>query len=366
MPIDWVRPRFYAARIKSLVIDWDFTETPKIMDILKAMGLFYPSGGLLPNLRCLECHSHGSCPDLTSLRVLLHPQVKKISFTCSPSITNLSFLSALPVICPRLRCFGLSFCRGEYCPEAAAVVSTLLPALQTLKSLWLDVDIRFGPTVAGSFPCLQEFTMLKGGVASVMRLLSAAADLDLIKIDLCLFPATTTSQIAELAWRGDVMKAHTLRELSFFHGLNSVYIAWSFGPDLDDKTLDLLTASWTQLTNLQLIQGGKATNLTLKSLLALGQNCPHLQCLRLMIDAREVPELPRVASQRSLELLAFGSSPIQNATKVARYLSGIFLDLRYIQSDVLIEYRQLWKQVSELLPEFVAVRKEEREQVRAG
>ncbi|KAJ6463433.1 hypothetical protein C8R45DRAFT_1107781 [Mycena sanguinolenta] len=401
MPTDWDRPRFYAARVKTLKLDADHDE------VLKVMGPFYPSGGLLPNLRRLSRGSSNIWPDLTPLRVLLHLQLKEVSFSCSPSITHLSFLSALPVLCPHLTFVDLRFDGENNCPETAAVVSTLVPALQTLESLRLNLDIHVGElnlgllpnltaldltglTVAGSFPRLRDLTVNSVDAVSAIKLLSSTAILGLVKIDLSVCPAPTSPQVAELVralksvasstslktlslsllpaddMPADVMKAQTLRELSFFSGLKSVHIEWFFGPDLDDRTLEHLTISWTQLTNLHLIQRGTDTNLTLKSLLALARNCPHLQDLTLKFDASEVPEPSRVAPQRCLESIDLELSPIQNATKVARYLSGIFPDIERIwseRSEESSEPNPLWDQVSEQLPEFVAVRKEEAEKV---
>ncbi|KAJ6463428.1 hypothetical protein C8R45DRAFT_1025676 [Mycena sanguinolenta] len=403
MPIDWTRSRFYASRVKTLEVYEDCAE------VLKAMGPFYPSSGLLPNLRRLVSYSDDSELDITTLRVLLHPQVKEVVFyNYPPSITNLSFLSALPVLCPHLTDFTFSFNlrEGDY-PETAAVISTLVPALQMLESLRLNLDVHVGelnlgllsnlttlhltggPTVVGSFPRLRDISVNHIDAVSAIELLSSAAVLDMVKIDLWLAP--TSPQVAELVrtlksvasstslktlslsllpaddMPADVMEAQTLRELSFFSGLKSVHIEWFFGPDLDDRTLEFLTTSWTQLTNLQLVQRGTDTNLTLKSLLPLARNCPHLQHLDLKVDAREVPELPRVAPQRTLNSMDVASSPIQSATKVARYISGIFPDVEHVWSSTEFpERRQLWNQVLEQLPEFVALRKEVAEQVRAG
>ncbi|KAJ6463435.1 kinase-like domain-containing protein [Mycena sanguinolenta] len=161
---------------------------------------------------------------------------------------------------------------------------------------------------------------------------------------------------------GDSGACVGMRELSFFSGLKSVHIEWFFGLDLDDRTLEHLTTSWTQLTELQLFEIGTdiVTNLTLKSLLAVARNCPHLRTFHLKVDASEVPELPPVEPQRLLKVLTVGESRIQGAAKVARYLSGIFPNVEYIRAD---SHMGRWKQVLKLLPEFVALRKEVAEQV---
>ncbi|KAF7373545.1 F-box domain-containing protein [Mycena sanguinolenta] len=414
MPVDWTRPHFYASRVKKLLISWESNRISQVMEILKAIGPFYPSGGLLPNLRYLGFNDQYEypCRDLTSLRILLHLQVKEVSLSFSPSIANLSFLSALPVMCPHLTHVDLSFRGEEYCPEAAAVVSTLVPTLQALESLCFNANLDVGALnlgllpnlialslegrtelIAGSFPRLRELTILDIDTVSVIQLFRSAADLGLVKLDLGLSPATSSPRMAKLVRvlksvasptslktltlrppfgyvdtiPADRIMADVLRGLSFFCALTNVIIKWSFGPDIDDSTLGLLTESWTQLRNLQLQQIQANTNLTLKSLLALARNCPYLHHLELMVDASHVPELPPIAPQRTLTHMHVVSSPIQSATKVARYISGIFPDVEHIWSSTEFpERRRLWDQVLEQLPEFVAVRKEEVEKARTG
>ncbi|KAF7373552.1 hypothetical protein MSAN_00565600 [Mycena sanguinolenta] len=402
---DWTRPYFYVSRVKTLQIG-DFPET----EILQSMSPFSISSGLFPNLRRFHCES--TVQDLIPLRFLLHSQLKTISLSFPPSVTNLSFLSALAVVCPHLTHVDIWFGGADYHPEVATVISTLVLALKALEYLELDIGIHTEalnlgllpnlkalllsrlPTKleAGLFPRLQDLTIHRVGVVAILKLICSAVDLELVKISLGLFPATTSPQMAELM-RGlksvasltslktltlrpspsdvntvlaDVMTADALRELSFFCRLTTICIEWSFGTDLDDKTFEVLTASWTQLANLQLVHKRTDTNLTLKSLLALARNCPRLQYLGLKIDAREVPEPPCVAPQRTLKSMQVASSPIQSAPKVAGYLSGIFPDVEHISSvpsEGPFQQNPLWVQVSEQLPVFVAVRKEEAEKV---
>ncbi|KAF7373546.1 hypothetical protein MSAN_00565000 [Mycena sanguinolenta] len=403
MPVDWDRPRLYAPRIKKLQLDWDQAE------ILQAIGPFCPSG-LFPNLHSLACVKVWQ--DITPFRALFHPRLKVFSSFFPPTISNLSFLSALAVLCPQLTGLHIILTGEESCPETGAVISTLVLALEALEYLELGIGIHAEELNLGllpnlkalslsrlpkklearSSPRLQALIIHSVDIVAVLKLVYSSVGLELIKISLGLSPATTSLQMAELV-RGlkrvaspmsleilmlqpsdlntvrphvDVMTADALRELSFFCSLMFVRIIWSFGPDLDDTTLELLTISWTRLKNLWLEHLQRGTNLTLKSFLALARNCPHLYNLTLEVDAREVPELPDVAPQRTLESMDIMLSPIQNATKVARYLSGIFPDVKCIRSghstpSFGILGDPLWYQVSEQLPEFAAVRKEERE-----
>ncbi|KAJ6463437.1 hypothetical protein C8R45DRAFT_1107786 [Mycena sanguinolenta] len=395
MPIDWDRPHLYVSRVKTMTIwptDYD--------EILKAMGPACPSGGLFPNLRCLGCRYIPS-DDLTPLRVLLHPQLKEFSIYFTPSTSNLSLLSALPLVCPNLTSMNLWFEGGDY-PETAVFISSIVPTLKALESLCLDnwigalglvllpklTDLHLsGPTAVGSLPRLRCLTIEDVDTVSVIELFRSVTDVDLAHLSLDLSPLTTTSQMDELVRAlasvasppslqtlrlqphegmptENAMTVHTLHELSFFCGLKTVEIEWLFEPHFDDTTLETLTAAWTQLTDLKLIQPlvEDDKKLTLKSLLSLARNCPHLQCFYLMVDAREVPELPPVAPQRSLKWMYVPSSPIQNATQVARYLAGIFPDVEHIESHP----GPLWYQVLKQLPEFVSVRREEAEKIRAG
>ncbi|KAF7373524.1 hypothetical protein MSAN_00562800 [Mycena sanguinolenta] len=345
--------------------------------------------------------------------------MKKIQLHFPPSFANLSFLSTLPVVCPHLTHVTIHLDGVEYCPETRAAISTLFPALEALECLvlawnyegnhdWtldlgllpklMALDLTGPPKpvawsstrlVAGSFPRLRDLKIRHVDIMSSIELFRSV-DINLVKFHLALFHHTTTPQMTELvhaltnvlamssletlALHPDfpivpphVMTADALREFSVFCGLKSVHIAWSFGPDLDDATMNVLTASWTHLTNLELEQideedNTNNTKLTLKSLLSLARNCPHLQHFELTVDAREVPELPDVAPQRILKSMDIASSPIQSTLKVARYLSGIFPNVKRIgpsdHSPEFRKYRKLWEQVLKQLPEFVAVRKE--------
>ncbi|KAJ6463441.1 hypothetical protein C8R45DRAFT_878305 [Mycena sanguinolenta] len=399
---DWTRPRLYVSRVKKLSIKGSNKEYAQILQV---MGPFCPSGGPFPNLRCLRCLEVWQ--DLTPLVVLLHQQLKEVSLSFPPSITNLLLLSALAIICPHLTHVDIHLNGVVYCPRTDAVISAAFPPLEALECLGISVDVHVGalnlgslptltdlflcgPTNLGnaSFPCLRELTIQDVDAVWTTNMFRRAEDVDLVALSLGLFPATTTSQMAELvrvlksvvlptslgtlrlrpargnldAMPAHVMTADALRMLSFFRELKIVIIHSSFGSDLDDETLKILAASWTRLTELELTpRHADNTNLTLKSLAVLAQSCPHLWHLHLKVDARDVPELPDVPAQRTLESMHVGSSPIQSSPTVARYLSGIFPNLARILSDrseEFCEHRQLWEQVLEQLPEFVTVRKE--------
>ncbi|KAF7373550.1 F-box domain-containing protein [Mycena sanguinolenta] len=405
LPTDWIRPRLYLSRVKTLELEWE----DRVEVALKAMDPFCPNGRLLPNLCSLGC-CYIPWDDLTPLRVLLHPQLKEFSVFFTPSITNLSLLSALPLMCPNLTSINLWLEGGDYSTEAAAIISGVVPALERLESLCLDVRVRalelgllpnltdlrlLGSMVAGSFPHLRYLAIQDVDAVSLIEMFRSVTDIDPVHLILGLSPLTTTSQMAELVCAlpsvasptslqtlrlhpheimrmpENMMTADTLRELSFFRGLKTVYINWSFRPHLDDTILESLAASWPHLTNLELREPPAEDNInfTLKALLSLARHCPHLRRFYLVVDVREVPELPRIPPQGALKSMLVDLSPIQNAAKVARYLSGIFPDVQHIgsrRSEESHEQNPLWGQVLELLPESVAVRKEERGQVRAG
>ncbi|KAK7013813.1 hypothetical protein R3P38DRAFT_3004065 [Favolaschia claudopus] len=181
-----------------------------------------------------------------------------------------------------------------------------------------------------------------------------------------------------------------LNKLSVFSALEYLSIR-TFSLDIDDKAVAELTTSWPELTSLELaaidIELGRAEpQLTLRSLSSIANNCPDLTSLDIQLNATAVDfdnenenwtevklttPLPARVLNGSLGTLDVELSPITDPPAVARFLSGLFPNLRYITTNyenhadsdeelapVSLERHALWKQVQEQIPHFVAARRE--------
>ncbi|KAJ7214510.1 hypothetical protein GGX14DRAFT_333158, partial [Mycena pura] len=109
---------------------------------------------------------------------------------------------------------------------------------------------------------------------------------------------------------------------------------------------------------------------TLASLYSFAQHCPRLHSLEIMLDARVLPITHDTSQppQGQVAALRIGHSPIFRPSAVARFLSDIFPNLVTIARPVFYKATpeemairdRRWTKVKGLLPEFVAVREEER------
>ncbi|KAJ7020719.1 hypothetical protein C8F04DRAFT_285623 [Mycena alexandri] len=133
--------------------------------------------------------------------------------------------------------------------------------------------------------------------------------------------------------------------------------AW---PCLEDLTLDSFSRPFTPPL------------LTIESLYSLAQHCPRLRSLHLTLDATTLPAPRSLANglgpQRKLTTMCIAQSAISQPRAIARLLSDIFPNLRVISqaqyfddpsAEMQANYAR-WKEVEGLVPEFVAVREEER------
>lgn len=183
-------------------------------------------------------------------------------------------------------------------------------------------------------------------------------------------------EVSPLAGDNSLIPGSSLRTLDCFVNLRTVSLTAPVGFDLDDPTIVQLAAAWPNITSLTLetIISTVPPRITLQCLYSLAQNCPRLCSLRLAFDARSVPAPgPTRVIQDCLESIDVESSPISNATPVARYLSSLFPNLTIIHTDfeeqdnddpaevenaAAVQHR-LWMQVKDQIPEFVAARREE-------
>ncbi|KAJ7756647.1 hypothetical protein B0H16DRAFT_1721707 [Mycena metata] len=118
------------------------------------------------------------------------------------------------------------------------------------------------------------------------------------------------------------------------------------------------------------------SHLTLQSLCSLAQHCSRLHSLYMTIDATVLPPPPAIAitRQRELTSMCIAHSTISQPRAVARLLSDIFPNFRHISAsprssamsaEMQATYAR-WEEVASLVPEFVAVREEERARVQEG
>ncbi|KAJ7189659.1 hypothetical protein GGX14DRAFT_608748 [Mycena pura] len=172
-----------------------------------------------------------------------------------------------------------------------------------------------------------------------------------------------------------------LRILCRFPNIETLSIESPVAFDVCDGTLAEAARAWPRLGSLTLrvFDGQPNPSLpprpTLAFLHSFAQYCPRLHSLEIMLDATVLPITHDTSQppQGQLAALRIGHSPISRPSTVARFLSDLFPNLITITRPVYygatraekdIRDRQ-WKKVEGLLPEFVAVREEERARARA-
>ncbi|KAJ7159024.1 hypothetical protein C8R43DRAFT_994750 [Mycena crocata] len=169
-----------------------------------------------------------------------------------------------------------------------------------------------------------------------------------------------------------------LRSLLCFTNLTTIWITVLDGFSIDDALVSDLAQAWPYLEQLRLITDAHDAppRATLLALQALAQHCPNLTTLEMTFDATTVAPPPAVIfdpriMQASLVTLGAGFSHIAAAFPVARFLSGIFVNLRAVTTSrglggghmhvaqAQSEYYRRWREVTDLLPGLVAIREEE-------
>ncbi|KAJ7137356.1 hypothetical protein C8R43DRAFT_1019984 [Mycena crocata] len=189
--------------------------------------------------------------------------------------------------------------------------------------------------------------------------------------------------VAEPAVQGDeyLVDIQTLRPLFCFGNVKEVHITTLLGLSLDDAGIADMARSWPRIQILSFIGYGRVVTppATLQGLRYLAQYCPSLVELYMTFDASSVP--PATAEphqhifQTSLSSFEVDYSPITSPFDVARFLSGIFPNLRSIKTArednphqaleedpeaAQIALHARWKEVERLIPLMLAVREEGR------
>ncbi|KAG5649333.1 hypothetical protein H0H81_004578 [Sphagnurus paluster] len=351
---------------------------------------------------------------------LLH--VKLFARTMPIALLQLAVVVTLPARCPYLKTLAVNHYEMCMSAASASVLSTAicsfsylesatvcdisftafrhLASLPTLTSLLLRLNIEnFTDTDTDllAFPALRDFCLYSSlKISSCARLIDrmGCSNLQLLDIE-CRegvsqgdwpalisaihrrVPASTLTSLSirnttqsglELAlW--DAQAEHTpqtfsdIQPLLAFPRLTFLCLEAVRGFDLDDAAVAALARALPCLRTLR-IEGVSVRHnprTTAQSLLALAEGCAHLDTLGINVDARIAP--PGLGMRRTrhtaLRTLHVDVSPLQDASRFARFLSGVFPCLGAVQYGRVNDYEKGWTQVQKLYRAFVDVRAEE-------
>ncbi|KAI0773036.1 hypothetical protein BD413DRAFT_492071 [Trametes elegans] len=187
----------------------------------------------------------------------------------------------------------------------------------------------------------------------------------------------------------------TFRPLFAASSIRSFEFRWDYALNLSDDDMEEFASCWPSLESLQLnpepVPESGGPTLSLRALLPFARHCANLRHLALHVDAREPPELSRLASSvprfRRLETLAVGLSAIAKAEPVTLFLSQLLplgcpvtcglrwpdaydlaLEHALVPLDVRTEmaaFWMRWTEVAKLLPVATKARLEEKARIDA-
>ncbi|KAJ6453917.1 hypothetical protein C8R45DRAFT_1112181 [Mycena sanguinolenta] len=276
---------------------------------------------------------------LTTLRFLTTTLPASISFPSASSGT----------LFPHLQMAKLQIDRGDILGVTELVCTWDRPPLESL-------EIQFKSKSCYPFTSsigVQSFQ----GFHDALITHCAPASLKIFELDVT---DRRDSSASEFVYPG-----HLLRSLIGFTNLVVVSIQVLNGYELDDKVVSDLARAWPQLTELHL--GTMAYNhhprTTLLSLQALAQHCPQLHTLEMTFDATTVPAAATTPHariiQNSLVVLDPAFSRISDAFPVARFLSGIFTNMKKMEwQHIRGGDSRVWNEVFTLVAELHEIRKE--------
>ncbi|KAJ7758998.1 hypothetical protein DFH07DRAFT_1060303 [Mycena maculata] len=277
---------------------------------------------------------------LTTLRILTTTLPASISF---PSARNGTLFSCLQIA-------KLHVERGDILGMTELVRTWNCPPLQSLEIQFETKSYdRFTSSIG-----LQSFQEFHDTVSTHC----APASLKIFKLD-----ATDDDDSSASAF---VYPGHLLRSLICFSNLIVVSIRVLNGYELDDEVVSDLAHAWPHLRELRL--GTMAYNhhprTTLLSLQALAQHCLHLHTLEMTFDATTVPAAATTPQariiQNNLVVLDPAFSHISDIFPVARYLSGMFTNLKKMEwRHSWSGDRRAWNEVLALVTQLHEIRKEE-------
>ncbi|KAJ6495905.1 hypothetical protein DFH09DRAFT_1290314 [Mycena vulgaris] len=161
-----------------------------------------------------------------------------------------------------------------------------------------------------------------------------------------------------------VVNGNTLASLFCFRHLTIINLTPPVGFDIDDATAWDMACAWPKIRKLRLgsASGYHPAGMSLQGLRAFATHCKDLSYLEITVDASTVPDFdnPPEAStpQHALQTFDVPHSPISDPPAVARFLSGLFPNLRtinYVSNahvfDVL-EYAPVLAHTEEMLADF--------------
>ncbi|KAJ7036640.1 hypothetical protein C8F04DRAFT_1095209 [Mycena alexandri] len=422
---DWKRLSLYSHRVKDLSTSFE----SKMAEIYLILNLCLSPTALFPNLQTLswDLNSEEEFPYIgrliTYIRIFLTSTLSGIAFGYTPSITNCSLLSTLGRTCPHLTAVKITLTDDEDesddSTEATSLFLCSLPHIESITvprlewtalkhiaqshrltslsmDLLPDLSSLVSPPSPYTFAGLQHLQLEAAQVGETLRLLQTGnygysvvegmklyttlavvcSPSSLIQLHIHLDGYYDTHDSAESAINDSMIRSLfpfrklvclTLTSTALFviHD-NTMMDAARAWPCLEELTLDFVS--------LPLVP--PPSHLTLQSLCSLAQHCSRLRSLHITIDATVLPPPPAIAitPQRELTSMCIAHSAISQPRAVARLLSDIFPNFRHISAsrrssamsvDMKATYAR-WEEVVSLVPEFVAVREEERARVQEG
>ncbi|KAJ7643052.1 hypothetical protein DFH06DRAFT_1213604 [Mycena polygramma] len=401
---DWLRPLVYAPRVKTLTLG-NQGSSP-LVTILPLLSACAPQGCLFPQLEQLSWNNW--MLELIHMGMLISPKLSGLAILCDATATNVSYLTTLAYRCPELRSLSISHSQslGRYFSESYQTISAVACELKNLESLTTSVihftslphlarqrnfrvlrvhciqpvDVGLTATTL-HFPHLEEVAVAAIEFEVAARFLAMCREAPLASLqmtfrsnfsqqarsafDNALATLCSPSSLNSLRLSSpDPLSAQSLLVLQRF--TNMVYMslrASSF--DIEDAHLETLAKHCPHLEVLEMRTPFKIDRVALPTLRCLSffaHYCPHLQLVHMTLDATYVPLCVTRTVQRKLTAMNVEYSNISHSPGVARYLSGFFPNLAFIESEHGTEQHEyrIWNEVEVQLPEFVMAREEER------
>ncbi|KAJ7113630.1 hypothetical protein C8R44DRAFT_881909 [Mycena epipterygia] len=151
-----------------------------------------------------------------------------------------------------------------------------------------------------------------------------------------------------------------------FTNLHDVDITSPLGFILDDSFVVAMALAWPQIKRLAIramypTWGHFGPSTT--ALFSLARNCPLLYHLTMHVDFTRVHKptsRPARVVQTALVAANFADSPIESPVQTARLLSSIFPALSSVRGSLGL-HEEKWAEVERLVPEYAAIRADERE-----
>ncbi|KAJ7438137.1 hypothetical protein B0H11DRAFT_2105828 [Mycena galericulata] len=400
---DWERPLFYMSRVQSFN-----SRYPLSKDLFETLALSLPTEHLFPNLRDLRwIYDHNDL--FPCIRLLLAPRIVKLRIRLSTTVSHLSFLPTLAFRCPDLLDVTVSsdIVRADFRPHLQTSTSLFvcglkrierlcvnsfddsafqylgaLPSLKFLEVIHLDTSpsLPAADLHARLFSSLQSLKILTKTFHPAIAVTKALAASQLDSIDITIetaegfstFCDVLTQYVPHASLR--YLKIHsdstypyethnprierdTIKRLSCFPNLKSVFLDFSGGFNLDDGVISQLARAWPNLEFLTFLHHELprvAPRVTLAGLRDLARHCPRICRLQIEVDALVVPPIQTHAGtpvQTSLVRWDAGWSTISNAPAVADFLYDIFPRLPTVHLSVSatiegdVRTTELWREV---------------------